>query len=268
MKRFRILAAALALLCATPAFASQNSGYIPTTGTVSGLSLITQINQFFDSVMSSFSGTMAPAVSCDSGPVTGQFWLDTSSSPANVRMYDGTDWVSLGTLDTSSHLFTPAPAAVAPGITIKGSSASTYTFIDSDKGKLLNFTNSTSTAVTLPQAGSGGNFAASWTAYAKAASTGIVTITPSTSTINGASSLVLLSGQSALIIADGSNYSAIVMKLGRVESLTAGTGLTGGTITGKRYDASLNAVINSSGGGATYFPGDTYGTTATGGQYN
>ncbi len=40
-----------------------------------------------------------------------------------------------------------------------------------------------------------------------------------------------------------------------------------GGATGKRYDATLNAVINTVGGGANYFPGDADGTTATGGQY-
>ncbi len=38
--------------------------------------------------------------------------------------------------------------------------------------------------------------------------------------------------------------------------------------TGLRYNASLNGVINTGGGGANYFPGDTPGTTSTGGQYN
>ncbi len=40
-----------------------------------------------------------------------------------------------------------------------------------------------------------------------------------------------------------------------------------GSATGKRYDVTLNAVCNVNGGGATYLPGDTAGTTATGGQY-
>ena len=40
-----------------------------------------------------------------------------------------------------------------------------------------------------------------------------------------------------------------------------------GAITAKRYDVSANAVVNTNGGGATYFPGGTAGTTATGGQY-
>jgi len=37
--------------------------------------------------------------------------------------------------------------------------------------------------------------------------------------------------------------------------------------TGPRYRAELNAVINTSGSGVNYFPGNVAGTTATGGQY-
>jgi hypothetical protein len=40
-----------------------------------------------------------------------------------------------------------------------------------------------------------------------------------------------------------------------------------GAATGSRYDANLNGVINTFGGGATYLPGDSAGSTATGGQY-
>lgn len=40
-----------------------------------------------------------------------------------------------------------------------------------------------------------------------------------------------------------------------------------GAATGKRFDATLNAVINTFGGGINYFPGDVAGTTATGAQY-
>lgn len=40
-----------------------------------------------------------------------------------------------------------------------------------------------------------------------------------------------------------------------------------GTFVGLRYNASLNGVITTNGGGASYFPGSIAGTTATGGQY-
>lgn len=40
-----------------------------------------------------------------------------------------------------------------------------------------------------------------------------------------------------------------------------------GAATGTRYYAAANAVIDTSGGGATYLPGNASGSTATGGQY-
>ncbi len=48
---------------------------------------------------------------------------------------------------------------------------------------------------------------------------------------------------------------------------TAGNTYTGGTITGTRYLASTNGVIQTYGGGASYFPGDVAGSTSSGGQY-
>lgn len=44
-------------------------------------------------------------------------------------------------------------------------------------------------------------------------------------------------------------------------------GTYSGTFTGSRYSATLNAVVNTYGGGANYFPGNSAGATATGGQY-
>lgn len=40
-----------------------------------------------------------------------------------------------------------------------------------------------------------------------------------------------------------------------------------GSATGVRYSAVANAVIFTNGGGASYFPGDSAGSTSTGGQY-
>lgn len=40
-----------------------------------------------------------------------------------------------------------------------------------------------------------------------------------------------------------------------------------GSFTGPRYSAVGNGVINTNGGGANFFPGNSAGTTATGGQY-
>lgn len=61
------------------------------------------------------------------------------------------------------------------------------------------------------------------------------------------------------------NAFAAADTLGVVHS--SATTFVGGA-TGLYYNASLNAVIDTAGGGGTYFPGDTPGTAATGGQYN
>lgn len=56
--------------------------------------------------------------------------------------------------------------------------------------------------------------------------------------------------------------------IGSLGGLIESVGQTfSGSATGLRYSATLNSVIYTNGGGATYLPGGTSGTTATGGQY-
>jgi hypothetical protein len=64
------------------------------------------------------------------------------------------------------------------------------------------------------------------------------------------------------------NFSSAFAFADRQAFINAGSAsFTGGTITGKRYSASLLALIYVAGGGASFFPGDSAGTTATGAQY-
>lgn len=53
--------------------------------------------------LSSNSGNQRPSYA-----VAGTKWLDTSATPWLWKMYDGTNDVTLGTVDSSTHLFTPA----------------------------------------------------------------------------------------------------------------------------------------------------------------
>lgn len=86
----------------------------------------------------------------------------------------------------------------------------TYTFLSSDRGKHVTCSNGSAVAVTLPQAGSAG-FTNSWYSYVENIGVGLVTITPTTSTINGAATLVLQTGEGYLITSDGTNYRALAM---------------------------------------------------------
>lgn len=79
---------------------------------------------------------------------------------------------------------------------------------------------------------------------------GIITVSSRTVTITGTpafSSAFCLAQTTGIVVANGNTYS--------------------GTATGVRYNISLNAIANTAGGGANYFPGGSAGTTATGGQY-
>jgi hypothetical protein len=50
-----------------------------------------------------FRGTSAP-----SAPVSGQLWFDTTTTAWAQKVFDGTSWVTLGSLDTAAHSWTPA----------------------------------------------------------------------------------------------------------------------------------------------------------------
>lgn len=110
MTRFMKVVSAVAwLLAALPgvALASQGSCVLPTSGTVSGLTLVQDINTCNEALLTSNSGATAPANSTGGAPSIGQVWLDTSASPNPVRIYDGASWLIMGYLDAASHVWTP-----------------------------------------------------------------------------------------------------------------------------------------------------------------
>lgn len=84
------------------------------------------------------------------------------------------------------------------------------TISNKDSGCFITYDRATAIAVTLPQAGASSQFLDGWYSFHRNANTGTATIMPTTSTINGASSLALANGDAAMIVADGSDYVAIV----------------------------------------------------------
>ena len=87
----------------------------------------------------------------------------------------------------------------------------TYTVLTGDRGKTITFSNAAAIAVTLPVAGTG--FENGWYVTAKNIGAGDVTITPTTSTISGAASIIISTGESALVRSDGTNYEAFSTRL-------------------------------------------------------
>lgn len=89
--------------------------------------------------------------------------------------------------------------------TVNAQTGTTYTVVDGDCGKIITHSNASAIAVTLPNA-AGAGFDAGWFTDVQNLGSGTVTITPTTSTIDGAATLVLLAGQGSRIVSDGTNY--------------------------------------------------------------
>jgi len=103
---------------------------------------------------------------------------------------------------------------------VNAQSGTSYTIAAADDGALLTFNNSSAVAVSLPQpqAGAAGigsalGFFRGWFCFARNLGAGDATITPATSTINGAAKLVLKQYEQAVVVSDGSNYQALPIRL-------------------------------------------------------
>lgn len=112
MARFRdtALAVALCVICVLGftlpvVWASQNSLSNPTTGTLSGLTMVQGFNNAIDSVNTCNSGGSAPTNQLSGSPSKGNCWLNTSTGA--VSYYDGTNWLPIGYIDATNHVFTP-----------------------------------------------------------------------------------------------------------------------------------------------------------------
>jgi len=131
------------------------------------------------------SGTWAIGdVVFNSAPVTGGYigWVCvTAGSPGT--------WEQFGYL---------VPALV------NSQTGTSYTIATGDRAKLVTLSNASSVAVTLPQAGA--SFPSNWYTEVENRGAGAATITPTTSTIDGASSLVLTQHQGVRIFSNGTNY--------------------------------------------------------------
>jgi hypothetical protein len=106
-KLLRALVGLCLIFAPSAALAAQGTGCMPTTGTVSGLTMAQDMNAGIAALISSNSGASAPSTDCTAVPIKGQVWLDTSVTPNVLRQYDGASWVVLGALDSSNHLWPP-----------------------------------------------------------------------------------------------------------------------------------------------------------------
>lgn len=147
-------------------------------------------------------------------------------------------------------LVSPAYAQLGPrpvGPSVNTQTGTTYTVLNSDCGKLVTFSNGSSVAVTLPQAGTASIFATGCEIRFANRGAGTVTVTPTTSTIDGQASVAISSGGGLVVNSSGGQWysygrGGATPLSGIVTSVAAGAGMDFSTITGTgSVAASANA---------------------------
>ncbi len=104
-------------------------------------------------------------------------------------------------LDSGTKLKLPEQATA-----IDARTTVTEAISDSDRAKLVTFSNASAVAATLAQAGASSNFVAGWYCDIVNIGAGTVTLTPTTSTINNQTALVLVRYEGGRLVSDGTNY--------------------------------------------------------------
>ncbi len=110
---------------------------------------------------------------------------------------------------------------------LNAQTGTTYTIATTDAGKVITFNNAAAVAVTLPAATTTG-FGPGFAFTVQNTGVGTVTITPTTSTINGAASLTIPTNYGCSVLSDGTNYQvgACGALQAQVDALASGSTVT------------------------------------------
>lgn len=212
----------------------------PVTGSVTGLALSNNINAALAAVQSANSGNSAP-----NSPTTGQLWLNTTSNPNVLAMYDGTGWNTIAWLDTSAHLWTSNSGGGTGTIASMGGGTT-------DIGTVLNPVISVTGTNTISSFGS-----TAITGTQKFLNfTGILTLT------HNGTSLILPNNGSNIVTAAGDTVIAEALGSGnwRVISYQRATG---GPVSTSNLPVLLNIMTSAIGGGGALTFTDTTSFTGT-----
>ncbi len=221
---------ALMLLAAPAAHAGQASTVMPDSGPMSlGTFVDSFLNPGLRALYTNNAGSASPVNGIGGLPEGGACWWDTSASPIwTYRCYDGAQWVPGFTLDTVGHTF-----SVSQSSPVKSATGSGYTFLDSDRGKMVDLCNATTVTATLPQINTAGAFLSGWYVTVRNKCAGTVNLTPAVSTIDGAASVPLITGESVVVRAAPSTYETDLPQQPFDQDLTTIAALTGTGFTSR-----------------------------------
>lgn len=224
----------------------------------SGLGLDSSNNTILISCPGAASSIQVGTTSIASGS-SGNIEFNNAGTLGEVTPQNGVGVVSTGLVGTEA---------------VNAQTGTSSAILNADRGKLITANNTAAQAYTIAQAGTGGSFAAGWFADIRninslANPAGIVTITPATSTINGAASYPIYPGYGGRLVSDGTNYQLIPYNPGQpmiqvVEQQPVNTGTSNAFTSGSFQSAVLNTKpvddvgVTLSGNAITNLPAGTY----------
>lgn len=157
------------------------------------------------------------------------FWQPSSAAGGSGTL---TNLTASNGVETASGAAITATGAIRGTFVINAQTGTTYALVAGDRGKHVTLSNAASIAVSIAQAGTS-TFTDGWFSIVENIGIGAATITPATSTINGAATLVLDGGMSAILFSDGTNYRAMLFDAAGV-GVNAQTGTTYTYLSGDR----------------------------------
>lgn len=246
------------------------SGVVSGTGSAcgAGSAAFSGLTSGTNTAAAMLVGTGASLAPTGTGTISAN-QVNGTTVPASAALV-ATNSSSQATAVTLGNGLAITSGALAPSAAVNAQTGTSYTIASTDAAKLVTLSNASAVAVTLPQATS--SFGAGFAFDVQNLGAGTVTVTPTTSTINGASTLTVAQNRGCTITSDGTNYqvSACTATVsgggsGTVTSVAA-TVPTGYTVSGSPVTTSGTLAISHSaevGGGTKFTAAGTGCTIAT-----
>lgn len=244
-----------------PVQAAQATCTMPITGpSTFGDFLNNSMNPCLAAILGNSSGGTAPAVTGQ--PATYQWWLDTSTNPDVLKIYDGASWLSIATVDVTGHLL----GLTGNNLTITGTTVPTNGVnlpAANTLGLAVNSGNEvqlTGTAMS-PAADGGsslGTTALGWNDLF--GDTGFVLNIENSDWVATHTAGILTVGTGDLRVTTAGTDTASVVTVGGTQTLTSKT-LTSPTLTSPALGAATGSSLVLTGTGANILAAGRQGTT-------
>jgi hypothetical protein len=183
------------------------TGQLGLSGTTSGTITVKVADAAgtYNFILPTTVGTPGQVLTTQGGGSTAMTWETVAGTGTVTSVTPGGGLTSTLTATAPGAAITTT-GTLSAAMLVNAQTGTTYTVLQGDRAKLVTHTNGSAIAVTLPQAGAASEFQAGWFYDTQNRGVGLVTITPTTSTIDGAASLTLPTGQGCTIFSDGTNY--------------------------------------------------------------